>query len=154
VAADRASDEAARAEKAAVGNQVFITETGRDIGDHRSRFDARHRSNEEIVGLDQDTLSRRANAAALKSPDAKLIRDVSQAESILQRGGQISVGQQSQIATLAERMHQSQIQQGQAIIQALGTIHGNTEALTRQVLALARKLEAQGKWARNQASPP
>ncbi len=95
-----------------------------------------------------------ADAKALESPEAKLIRDVSAAEAILQHGGQISVLQQTEIKTLAERMRQSQIEQGAAIIAALGTIHNNTEGLTKQILDLAKRLDQQNKQLRNLAAPP
>jgi len=64
VASDMASDEAARAEKAAVDNQRFITETGRDIGDRRTRFDEHHRDNQEIGALQQNTAMHQAIAKA------------------------------------------------------------------------------------------
>ena len=124
--------------------------TAADEGNLRTHFEARR----TMAGAKGTEAQSKDDAKVLNSPEGRLIRDVSQAESILQHGGQISVGQQSQIAALAEKMQQSHMQQGQAIIHALGTVHQNTEALTRQVLALARKLEAQGKQMRNQASPP
>ena len=55
VAADRASDEAARAEKEATGNQEFITTTGRDIGERRGAFDIRHQANQELGEAQHDT---------------------------------------------------------------------------------------------------
>jgi hypothetical protein len=67
VAADRAADEAARAEKAAVGNQDFATGTGREIGEQRSRFDAHHAADQELGGLQQDTSVLQAVARARES---------------------------------------------------------------------------------------
>ena len=64
VAADRASAEADRAEKAAIGNQEYITGTGRDLGDRRMRFDARHAANQQVSGLQRDTGLQQALAKA------------------------------------------------------------------------------------------
>ena len=106
-----------------------------------------------VAATSQQAQRNAADAKTLESPEGKLIRDVSEAESILQHGGQISIGQQSEIKTLAEQMTQGHIQQGEVIIQALGKNYQNTEALTSQVLDLARKLDAQGKQIRNLAGP-
>ena len=67
VAADKASDEAARTQKAAVGNQDFVTSTGREIGEQRSRFDAHHAADQELGGLQQDTSVLQAVARARES---------------------------------------------------------------------------------------
>jgi len=67
VAADIATDEAARSEKAAVDNQRFITDTGRDVGEQRSLFDVHHRAGQEIVSVQQNTSLVQAVAKARES---------------------------------------------------------------------------------------
>lgn len=121
-----------------------------DVAAYNKSVDNQH----AVAATNAQTARNTADAKTLQSPEAKLISDVSAAESILQQGGEISIKQQSEIATLAEKMRLSHVQQGETIIQALGTIHENTEALTRRILDLAKKLDAQGKQIRNAASPP
>ena len=64
VAADRASEQASQAERAAVDNQRFITDTGRDVTDRRARFDISRQTNQQVDALNQDTALRQALAAS------------------------------------------------------------------------------------------
>jgi hypothetical protein len=95
----------------------------------------------------------RTTAGAFKTPGGKLIKDVAEAEGVLQQGGQITVSQRSEIAILAQKMQQAHVQQSDAIIRALGTVHGNTEALTKIVLDLEKKLEGQRHRITNAQNP-
>jgi len=153
VAADRASEEAERAMKKAVENQSFITETGRDVADRRSRFDTRHQANRETLGLEQDTLSRRAEAAAMKSPTGKLVSAVAESERILQLGGRISVHQQGEIRTVIEMLNRAHVAQGEVVLKGLGSLHGDVDVITKKLAAVVHKIDQQGKQLRNQASP-
>jgi hypothetical protein len=64
VAADRASEQASQAERAAVENQRFITDTGRDVTDRRARFDISRQTNQQVDALNQDTALKQTLAAA------------------------------------------------------------------------------------------
>ena len=146
VAADMASDEAARAERAAVGNQEFIGATGRDIGDRRSRFDSRHQANQEIEGLESDTLARRKTAALLGSPEGKLVQDAVAGERTQMGGGHATTMQQAQIATLAAQHTRANEANIKDILNAMLTLAGSDQQNKAAIAQLRKQL-------RNQASP-
>ena len=147
MAADRATDEAARAERAAVGNQEFITATGRDIGDRRSRFDTRHQANQEIGGLESDTLARRKMAALLSSPEGRLVQGAVAGERTLMSGGHDTLMQKGQIATLAAQHTRANEANIQDILHAMLTLAGSDQQNRAAIAKLKKEIK-------NQASPP
>jgi hypothetical protein len=138
VAADKATAEAERAEKAAVDNQRFITETGPDIGERRSRFGAMHAGNMEIGALNSDSASRQGRVGAT-------LMAASHAEAILEAGGRISV-MQGGIERQALAMLNSAGMNGEATLHALAALNGNQQALHKKIDVLAKQI-------RNQSSP-
>lgn len=81
-----------------------------------------------------------AQAKALSSPEGKLIRDVSTAEAAAQHGQKLTVKQQAQIATL-EQMLEGHGVNAQLTLQLLGRLHGNQQALNRQMQDILKKIE-------------
>lgn len=93
------------------------------------------------------TRQTRAETEILNSPEGKLFNDVAGAETILRQGGHISVRQASEIRVAAQLMNQAHVEGGQAMLSAL-------QVNTRQVIELARKIQALEKQQRGLASPP
>jgi hypothetical protein len=153
VAAEGASHDAERAAKEAEDNQRFTTKNSEDISERRARYNARAQTNRELSGVERDTLGRQQEAAVLGSKEGKLVKDVAEAESILQHGGQISLGQQAEIKTLASKMQHAHMQNSDAILRALGMTVANTEALTAQIVKLSHRLNQQNKQIKNAGSP-
>lgn len=139
VAADKAAAEAEQALKAAVANQSFITETGRDIGERRSRFGAMHAGDMEIGALSSDSAARRGG-------EGSTLMAAGHAQAILEAGGRISV-MQGGIERQALAMLNSAGMNGEATLHALATLDGNQRALHKKIDALAKQI-------RHQASPP
>jgi hypothetical protein len=139
VAADKAAAEAEQALKAAVGNQSFITETGRDLGERRSRFGAMHAGDMEIGALNSDSAARRGGVGST-------LMAAGHAEAILEAGGRISV-MQGGIERQALAMLNSAGMNGEATLRALATLDGNQRELHKKIDALAKQI-------RHQASPP
>lgn len=150
VAADRASDAAAEAARKAVENQSFIIATGQDISERRTRYNAQHQADEDLSGIERDTLQRRQAATAANSPTGKLLQDVAVAMHTLQHGGQVSLGQQSEIKTVIELVNRANIAQGATVIEGLGHLHGSVNTITRQIADLVQKLGQQHKQLVNQ----
>ena len=153
VAADAASREADKAARKAEENEKFAADAARDLEERRRRLGDRHEVNQELNQTERGANKSKVEAEALKSPTGKLLRDVSDAESILQHGGQISVRQNAEIKTAAEIMTRAHITNVDALIKGLGTLTGDVHALNQRITSAVQRIDQQSKQMRNLASP-
>jgi len=139
VAADKATAEAEQAEKAAIANQSFITEGGRDIGERRSRFGAMQATDSAVGALNADSASRR-------DPLSSLLMGAGHAAAIDLAGGRLGF-QQGAIERQAMALLNSVGMNGEATLRALAALDGNQQALHKKIDAFAQQL-------RSLAGPP
>jgi hypothetical protein len=138
VAADKATAEAEQALKAAVANQSFITETGRDIGERRSRFGAMQATDSAVGALNSDSASRR-------DPLSSMLMGAGHSAAIELAGGRVSFTQGA-IERQAMAVLNSVGMNGESTLRALAALDGHQQALHKKIDVLAKQI-------RNQSSP-
>jgi hypothetical protein len=104
-----------------------------DAAAYNRRIDNRH----AVDATDAATKRNLADAKMFESPEGKLLSNVAMAEHTLQQGGQISVMQQSQIATVAAQMTAAHIAHGQEILKQLAWNRDAILKLMKQLKAMA-----------------
>ena len=140
VAAERASHEAERRAKESVENQRYITDTGRDVGERRMQYDARSQSNSDLTRIERDTLRQRENAAAMSSPEGKMVQEVSATETALAHGRRISGGEQSQAIAFAQLLRTLGVG-NEATVTGLASVHETQAQHNLRLLALVERIK-------------
>jgi hypothetical protein len=133
------------------GESARIWEEGPgDVAAYQRGLDNRR----AVAATNQQTQRNTADAKMLESPEGNLLRDVAEAERILQSGGQISLKQQSEIKTAVAMLAQTYGDQANTIIQGLGSLRGDVGVLAQRLAGVVQTIQAQSKQIRNLAGPP
>jgi hypothetical protein len=107
-----------------------------------------------VAATNQQAQRNIADAKVLESPEGKLFADVGEAVRMLQAGGTVSLGQQSEIKAAVELLNRAHVQQADVIINGLGDLHASIGIIAQRVAAAVNMIQTQNKQLRNQAAPP
>ena len=89
----------------------------------------------------------------MKSPEGKALKEGADLEAIKESGGKLTVQQSSQLASVNSLL-ESVGMNGKASLHVLAVLHNHAQDQGRQIMEMAKRIDAFSKQMRNQASPP